>query len=81
MSTTRSLALSGALIRAVTLIRRQWTDQRIFLRLQEVFPGYSNQDYLTVIALAHAGIAAANAINWNDPLTKIDVSILPKIPP
>ena len=68
-------------MRAVTLIRRGWTDQGVFMRLQAVFPGYPNQDYLTIIALAHAGIAASKAIDWNDPTFMVDVQSFPQIPP
>lgn len=81
MPSTGELARSGALKRAVILLRLKWTDQRVFERISEVFLGGTRQQYLDIIALAKKGIVFADSIDWEDPTFVIDMSQAPQLPP
>lgn len=80
MPTSRELALSGALLRSVMLIRRGWMDSAILARLDRDYHGGTRQQYLEIIALAHEGVQASGRIDWLDPYYKISLANPPQLP-
>jgi hypothetical protein len=80
MSPTRELINAGALMRAVFLVRKNWSDKRIVARLKDVWPGYSNQTYMEVITLALLGVRFTDAIDWSNPDAVVDWPNAPRLP-
>lgn len=58
--TDREYCLSGALLRAVILIRRGWMDSAIWGRLVRDYPEGSPNQIAMVIGLAHRGVDFAD---------------------
>lgn len=78
--TDRELALSGALLHAVLLVRRGWMDSAIWERIQERYPLATGDQVWRMIGLAHEGVDAAARINWSNPGAKVNVNLAPQLP-
>lgn len=79
--TDRELALSGALLHAVLLIRRGWMDSAIWGRIKERYPEATGDQVWRMVGLAHEGVDAALRINWLNPRALINPMLAPRIPP
>jgi hypothetical protein len=77
----RELALSGALLHAVQLVRRGWMDSAIWQRISERYPAATGDQVWRMVGLAHRGVEAANRINWLNPKAKVNLNLAPQLPP
>lgn len=80
MNGSRQLCLEGGLITCVNMIRRNIPNDRILAWLPERHPGYTQSQYLAVLALAHRGVLFAQGIDWANPQALVDPSQAPRLP-
>lgn len=78
--TDRELAMSGALLRAVMLLRAGWSEKKIYERILAVWPGSTGDQAWRVIALAKRGIDYADRINWRGIGVNVDLTGAPQLP-
>lgn len=78
--TDRELAMSGALMRAVGMLRRGWAQSRVHSRLLEVWPDATADQAWRIVALAQRGIDYADRINWSGIGVKVDLTGAPQLP-
>jgi hypothetical protein len=69
------------LSRAVGLVNLDQTDAYIAKVLQQRWPQATDQQTAQIIALARAGVAFVDSIDWNDPTFVIDLTKAPQLPP
>jgi hypothetical protein len=80
MASTRTICIQGALLHAVRLLRRNWDDERIANRLDEVYSCGTHAQYMEIIALAREGMRAARTLGALEPGDPIDTVEIPRVP-
>jgi hypothetical protein len=80
VASTRTLCQMGALLHAVRLIHRNWEDERIAKRLDDVYSCGTHDQYLEIIRIARQGVRAADLLVELDPEDKIDAILIPHVP-
>lgn len=80
MATTRQLALSGMLSRAVGLISLGKDRDHIKALLWRRWPVATPAQMEEILTLAQAGIDFSNSIDWNNPKAVIDIANAPRLP-
>lgn len=78
--TDREACFSGALLRAVILVRRGWSDQEIMDRIAEDYYAVSARQRQLVVNLARRGVAYCDQQQWNNPAWVVDLSQAPLLP-
>lgn len=78
--TDRELMMSGALLRAVSLLHAGWSEQIVHGRILAVWPGATGDQVWRTIALAKRGIAYADAVDWTGTGVKFDLTGAPQLP-
>jgi len=80
MISTRSICNIGALLHAVRLIKRGWSDLDVIDQLYDKYACGTRDQYVQVVALAHRGIAAGEYFGRLKPDDALDPSLVPPLP-
>jgi len=78
--TDREAALSGALVRAVILIRMGWANDDILERLSRDFPQISTRQQRLMIRLGYLGVNACIKMDWQDIQEVVQAGQWPSMP-
>ena len=78
--TDRELMMQGALLRAVAMLRRGYSQGKVYERILEVWPAATGDQAWRVIALAQRGIDYADRINWSALGQTVDLTGAPQLP-
>lgn len=79
--TDREACMSGALLRAVILVRRGWSDAEIVDRIAEDYYVLSERQRRLMVDLARQGVAYCERQRWQDDSWQVNLSQAPQLPP